>query len=234
MAISREKKQELVTQYVQDLKEAKNLVVFKQSGLSVATDADIRREVRETEWKYNVIRKRLFLRALKEAGYPEVALDQLPWSAVAVYARGDEYAPLKVINKYQKEFKKSKDLDTNFEFLGGWFNKEWKDADYVNELANIPSREELLSKLVWIFNYPVQSLTSVLDQIAKKKVGWWDTAPVAEETKPEEPKEEVKEEVSEEPKEEESKTEVAEEAKSEEATTQETAEQSSDNEEKSE
>jgi len=49
MAISREKKQELVTQYVQDLKEAKNLVVFKQSGLSVATDADIRREVRETE-----------------------------------------------------------------------------------------------------------------------------------------------------------------------------------------
>jgi len=87
-----------------------------------------------------------------------------------VYARGDEYAPLKVINKYQKEFKKSKDLDTNFEFLGGWFNKEWKDADYVNELANIPSREELLSKLVWIFNYPVQSLTSVLDQIAKKKV----------------------------------------------------------------
>jgi ribosomal protein L10 len=36
-------------------------------------------------------------------------------------------------------------------------------------MANIPSRDELLSKLVWLFNYPVQSLTSVLDQIAKKK-----------------------------------------------------------------
>lgn len=242
MAITKEKKQELVKQYVQDLQEAKNLIVFKQSGLSVSKDAEIRREVRETEWKYNVIRKRLFLRALKEAGYPEVDLEQLPGSAVAVYAREDEYAPLKVINKYLKEFKKAKDAETNFEFLGGWFDKEWKDAEYVNELANIPSREELLSKLVWIFNYPVQSLTSVLDQIAKKKVEGWDVAPAAEEAKPEEakeePKEEIKEEASEETKEE--TAEAVEETKEEAATEdhseagQEKTEEPSDTEEKSE
>lgn len=191
MAITKEKKHELVKQYVQDLQEAKNLVVFKQSGLAVSTDTEVRREVREGEWKYNVVRKRLFLRALKEAWYPEVTLDQLPWSAVAVYAKWDEYAPLKVINKYKKEFDKDKDLDTSFEFLGGWFDKEWKDASYVTELANIPSREELLSKLVWLFNYPVQSLTSVLDQIAKKKSEWGDDSEVSQEVK-EEKTEEVK------------------------------------------
>jgi ribosomal protein L10 len=61
-------------------------------------------------------------------------------------------------------------------------------------MANIPSRDELLSKLVWLFNYPVQSLTSVLDQIAKKKEEGGD-AVIAE------PKvEEVKEEKVEEPK----------------------------------
>jgi len=49
MAITKKKKQDLIKQYVQDLQEAKNLVIFKQSGLSVSTDADIRREVRETE-----------------------------------------------------------------------------------------------------------------------------------------------------------------------------------------
>jgi len=60
-------------------------------------------------------------------------------------------------------------------------------------LANIPSKEELLSKLVRLFNYPVQSLTSVLDQIAKKKAEG-----AQEEKKPEEVKEEVQEETKEE------------------------------------
>lgn len=197
MAITKEKKQDLIKQYVQDLQEAKNLVVFKQSGLAVSTDADIRREVREEDGKYNVVRKRLFVRALKEAWYPDVNLDNLPWSAVAIYAKGDEYAPLKVINKYKKLFKADKEVETDFEFLWGWFDKEWKDAEFVTEMANIPSRDELLSKLVWLFNYPVQSLTSVLDQIAKKKEEGGDTVakpePKAEEPKVEEAKpEEVK------------------------------------------
>jgi ribosomal protein L10 len=49
MAINKEQKQSLVKQYVKDLQEAKNLVVFKQSGLAVSTDADIRKEVREED-----------------------------------------------------------------------------------------------------------------------------------------------------------------------------------------
>jgi hypothetical protein len=61
-------------------------------------------------------------------------------------------------------------------------------------MANIPSKEELLSKLVWLFNYPVQSFTSVLDQIAKKKEEG-DSAVVKEEPKVEDVRtEETKEE----------------------------------------
>ena len=181
MAITKEKKQSLIKEYVQDLQEANNLVLIKQSWLPVSADAQVRKSVRSENGKFNVIRKKLFLRALKEAWYPDIDLNQLSWSAVAVYSKWDEYAPLKVINKYLKDFQKSKEYTASFEFLGWYFNKEWKDGSYVNELANIPSREELLSKLVWLFNYPVQSLTSVLDQIAKKKVEWWDSAPAAKE-----------------------------------------------------
>jgi hypothetical protein len=61
--------------------------------------------------------------------------------------------------------------------------------NYIDELANIPSREELLSKLVRLFNYPVQSLTSVLNQIAKKK-----SEEIQEEKSSEETQEEAKEE----------------------------------------
>jgi ribosomal protein L10 len=87
MAITKEKKVTLIQEYVQDLKEAKNLVIIKQSGLPVSTDTKVRRDIRDESGKFNVIRKRLFLRALKEAGYPEVDLSHTPGSVVAVYAK---------------------------------------------------------------------------------------------------------------------------------------------------
>jgi ribosomal protein L10 len=49
MAITKVQKQDLVKQYSQDLQGCKNLVVFKQSGLAVSTDANIRKEVREED-----------------------------------------------------------------------------------------------------------------------------------------------------------------------------------------
>lgn len=168
MAISKSKKEELVKQYIQDLKEAKNVVIFNQSWVTVGDATAMRKEIKKSEGKMNVIRKRLFLRALKEAGYADITIDQLEGPVVALYATGDEYAPLKNVNKKLKEYLSKKEKKS-ISFLWARFDKKWYDGAYVTELANIPSREELLSKLVWLFKYPLQSLTSVLDQIAKKK-----------------------------------------------------------------
>lgn len=60
MAISKEKKVNLVKEYVQDLQDAKNLIIIKQSGLPVSVDTDVRRDIRDESGKFNVIRKRLF------------------------------------------------------------------------------------------------------------------------------------------------------------------------------
>ena len=109
------------------------------------------------------------VKALEQAGYEAVALDQLEGSIVVLYANGDEYAPLKVVNKYAKQFASDKTSKTAFKFLGAWYDKKWNNGEYVTELANIPSREELLSKLAYLFNYPVQSFACVVDQIAKKQ-----------------------------------------------------------------
>ena len=75
---------------------------------------------------------------------------------------------MKVVNKYAKQVAGTKELSASIKFLGAWYDKKWHDSDYVTELANIPSREELLSKLAYLFNYPVQSFAAVVDQIAKK------------------------------------------------------------------
>jgi large subunit ribosomal protein L10 len=168
MAISREKKKQLIEQYISDLKSAQNVVIVQQSGISVNTSSAVRKDVLGTEGKFNVVRKRLFMRALAEAGYETVALDQLEGPIGVLYATSDEYGPLKVINKFAKEFVYDKS-NSAFKFLGAWYDKKWHDGAYVTELANIPSREELLSKLAYLFNYPLQSFACVVNEVAKKQ-----------------------------------------------------------------
>lgn len=109
------------------------------------------------------------MKALEQAGYETVALDELEGSIVVLYANGDEYAPLKVVNKFAKEFAGDKASKTAFKFLGAWYDKKWNNGEYVTELANIPSREELLSKLCYLFNYPLQSFACALNEVAKKQ-----------------------------------------------------------------
>jgi large subunit ribosomal protein L10 len=168
MAITKEKKKSLVKEYLEDLKSSHNVVIVQQNAVPVNATNKMRKELAPTQGKFSIIRKRLFLRALKDAGLEEVGLEKLEGPVVALYAKGDEFAPLKVINKYLKEFKVD-DKGTSVVFLGGWFGKKREDAPYVIELANIPSKEELLSKLAYLFNYPLTSFACVLSEIAKKQ-----------------------------------------------------------------
>lgn len=168
MAITREKKKQLVEQYVSNLWHATNAVILQQNGINVSTATGVRKTVKAANGTYTVVRKRLFLRAIKEAGLPELQIDNLPGSVVVVTAwQDDQFGPLKAVNKVLKELKKD-DAWSSYAFLGGWFDKIWHDGAYVNDLANLPSKEELISKLLFLLKYPMQSLASVVDQIAKK------------------------------------------------------------------
>jgi len=182
MAISKSKKKSLIEQYVSDLGAASNAVIVQQSGVWVTTATAVRKTIKAANGRYVVVRKRLFLRAVKEAGLPEVSMDDVPGSILLITANSqeDEYGPLKAVNKALKELKKADDW-SSYTFLGWRFEKVWKDGNYVNELANVPSKEELISKLMFLLKYPMQSLASVADQIAKKG---GEVAPAKEESAP--------------------------------------------------
>lgn len=77
MAISKDKKNELMKQYIQDLSSASNIVVLKQEKVSVNNANKLRKDIRSANGRYNVIRKRLFLKALKETGCDDIALEKL-------------------------------------------------------------------------------------------------------------------------------------------------------------
>lgn len=174
MAITRQKKEELIKDYIKDIQNCDNLVIVQQSWINVPDATKIRKSMFWIWWKFNVIRKRLFLRALKEAWYEEIKLEDLDWSVVALYATWDQYWPLKIINKFLKEYKKDK-KESSFSFLWWWFDKKWYNGEYVDDLANMPTKEELISKLAYIFNYPLQWFAGVLDQISKKIWDAWSS-----------------------------------------------------------
>ena len=106
MTITKEKKQQILAKYKEDLTGATNAVIVKQTGIPVTLANKIRMEIKTAEGEMNIIKKRIFLRALKDAGLEDVNVDVLEGPVFALYSHAKEFAPLKVINKYLKEFKK--------------------------------------------------------------------------------------------------------------------------------
>lgn len=189
MAISKDQKKELVQAYAKDLASAANVVILKQSGIPVNESNSLRISLANVGGKLNVVRKRLFLRSLADAGYSAVEHKDLDGATVALYSTSDEYAPLKEVQKYIKALKKA-EKKYGFEYVGGWFDKEWKDAAYVQALATLPTKEELVGKFLFLLKHPVQKFVGTLDAIAKKDGSATPvavTAPAAAETATEEP-----------------------------------------------
>ena len=175
---------ELAKRYKSDVGEAKNVVTLKLSGLPVNTINQVRMDLNDAQGKMEIVKKRVFLKGV-EGELEGATLEDLQGSVAVLYSYNDDdqHAPLKVINKHKKARKKAKQ-EFDITYLGGWYEKDWKDAEYVGELAALPSKEELIGKFLFLLNYPVTSLARGLDAIAQKKIEEGDTPPAAEEAAP--------------------------------------------------
>ncbi len=168
MAITKQKKHDLVAEYAKEIAKAKNVVIVKQSGLSVNDGNELRKNLATANGKFSIVRKRLFLRSIEQAGLEVVKHDDLDGAIVALYAMEDEYAPMKEIQKFIKAGKKT-EKKYSIEYVGGRFDKQWKDGEYVKTLATLPTKEELVAKLLFLLKHPVQKFVGTLDAIAKKQ-----------------------------------------------------------------
>ena len=168
MALTKKEKWSIVDEYKKLLSDAKNVVVFEQKAIPVNEVVKMRKWVASGGGKMRVVKKRLFLRALEESGYEKVDRDNLEGSVVALFSLEDEYAPLKSVANQIKSWKKD-EKEFSLSFLWWWYDKAWKDAEFVNTLASIPSRDELLGQFAYLLNYPLQSFAYALDQVAQQK-----------------------------------------------------------------
>lgn len=171
MAITKAIKAKLMDDYKRNEEWAINIVALKQFAIPVNEINKVRIELAKVDCKINVVKKRIFWAQMKEFGYWNVELDILEGSIVALYSYWDAFAWLKVVEKFRKEWGKWK-AKYEVNYIWWWFEKEWKDAEYVNNLATLPSKEELVWKLLYLMNYPLQSFVMALDQIGQKK--WWE------------------------------------------------------------
>ena len=177
MALTKKDKVKLVEDYESLLKDAENVIVLWYNSISVKESVSMRKQFRKQWALYKVVKKRVFVMALKNAGY-DVDLTKLPSSISVLFTNDDGIENLKVIENFKKQWKKAKSV-SNIDYLWWWFNKKWEDAEYVSTLAKLPSKQELIWKFLYMVKYPIQGFVTansnviwnfvrVLDQIAKR------------------------------------------------------------------
>ena len=178
MALTKKEKIQLVKDYEQLLKDSENAIVVNYEAIPVSVSVAMRKEFKHSGALYKVIKKKVFAKAVENLWW-NVDLDKLTGSVGVLFTKDEGIDALKVIEKYKKEWKKEK-APSKMNYLWGWFNGEWKDADYVQVLASIPSKEELVGKFLYMVKYPIQGFVTVnknlltgfvrvLDQIKDKK-----------------------------------------------------------------
>lgn len=168
MALTKKQKQVLIDEYTSIITSGKDIVLIEQQWLPVGKVVEFKKELAATAGVSRIVKKRLILQTAEKNGKEAVDVGTLNGSLLALVMDNEDFAPLKSIVKMNKSFKKL-GAKYGYSFLGGWYGDVWKDAAQVSELANIPSKEELVGKFLYLLKYPMQATAGVLDQIAKKK-----------------------------------------------------------------
>lgn len=142
------------------IKNSKSMVFVNFHGLKVSDETKLRRELRDQGVSYKVGRKTLIKRALE--GKAEGLVPDLTGEVAIAYS-DDQTSSAREIYNFQKTHKGMLNI------LGGIFEGRFVDSAYMMELATIPSREVLLSKLAFLLKSPIQRLALVVNEVAKKK-----------------------------------------------------------------
>ena len=153
-------KQKYVADLAEQLKSAVAGVIVDYRGINVADDTALRKELREAGVKYTVVKNTMLWLAAREAGLDIESV--LEGTTALATSENDYVAAAKILCKYA-------DAHENFNIKLGFMDGEVLDTAKVQELGNLPSKEELLTQLVYVLSAPMRGLAVSLNEIAKKQ-----------------------------------------------------------------
>lgn len=178
-----ELKQPIVAEISEAIKEAQSVVLVDYRGLTVEQDTNLRKELREAGVMYKVYKNTMMNFAFKGTDFEALAPYLEGPSAVAI-STTDATAPARILAKVAKDAKA-------LEIKAGVVEGVVYDAQGMQAIANIPSREELISKLLGSIQSPITNFARVMNQLAEKGGAAACPAPAAEEAAEEAPAQEA-------------------------------------------
>lgn len=155
MAKTRVQKEQALADYQDGLKRAKSVVFVNFDKLKVKEIEQLRKQCRAENIGYVVAKKTLMKLAMRDAGLDSVNPKAFDNSVATVFGFDDEVAPARVVQTFAKDHEALKTI-------GGILEGSYVDRERVLALATLPSKQELLGKLVGTIQAPVSGFVNVL------------------------------------------------------------------------
>ena len=155
MAETHLQKEKIINKLEKELKGVKSLVFVDYYGLKVKEIEELKKRLKEKSCKYIVAKKTLLNIVLEKMGLGHIDLSKLEGGLGLAYSLDDEIMPIKVAFDFAK---KNKALNVR----GGVLNEDFLNAEYVEALSKLPTRQELIAKLLGTIKAPISNLTYVL------------------------------------------------------------------------
>ena len=162
MPLSRQQKEQLLESYQEGLATASHVFLISYKGISVPQVTELRRRIRDIGGTYTVVKNRLVLRAIDGKELEELKGEFQGPTAVA-FSNGDPVSLAKTLTEYAKEV-------PTLEFKASLVEGQSIAAAEVKEIASLPSREELMSKLVFLLQSPIASFVRILGALPRQFV----------------------------------------------------------------
>ncbi|MBQ9260436.1 MAG: 50S ribosomal protein L10 [Neisseriaceae bacterium] len=160
MSLNVEAKKAAVAEISNSIANAQTMVIAEYRGISVESMTKLRANARKDSVYLHVLKNTLARRAVEGTSFAALA-DQMKGPLVYAVSE-DPVAAAKVLHQFAK-------TDDKIVIKAGSYNGDLLDATQVAELASIPSRDELLAKLLGIMQAPVSGFARCLAALAEKK-----------------------------------------------------------------
>ena len=156
-----EQKKPVVAEIAENIKDVQSVVLVHYSGITVEADTALRKELREAGIIYKVYKNTMMNFAFQGTDYEPLCKHLEGPNAIAI-SKDDATAPARIISKYAK-------AAPTLKMMAGVVEGKYFDEKAVAAMATIPSREELLGKLLGSIQSPVANFARVISQIAEAK-----------------------------------------------------------------
>ena len=156
-----ESKKAVVEALTGKIQEATSVVFVDYKGITVAQDTDLRKQFRDAEVEYTVVKNTLTRFAAKNCGYD---FDEVLNGTTAMASTtGDPIAPARIVAEFAKKNKIALSIK------GGIVEGSVLSAEQLNGFSELPSKNALVASVLGTFLAPISSLAFVLDQIRIQK-----------------------------------------------------------------